>query len=347
MAIFGDLRGGKRPKPGLLETASAMHKVALAERLFARAKKAVNKAKDRRSMAVYSFLVPSDDLLADPEDIRVAFQWWWKLDPRFTGLIQTSEFLKEILVCRDQSTDYFKARRMELGALSLARLLSSTVGITDFVAVVWSDYHGKAREEICNIIAYHLFVSKTVEPLPCLDDKSRIEYLSIFEDMDLDNSGDLELDELKVTGLFSEDDFREIKERYDTDGDGAVDMVEFLELVTPEGYRGHEYCASCNTKPVGEQPSDRLCLYEGLTRMRSPFRGWLSERTVTELSKNKMLKALKISRFDLPVPLSWKALIPPGMEFKTAQREMKQTNSLPQEDSESSSEAPSDSGSDD
>ena len=52
MAIFGDLRGGKRPKPGLLETASAMHKVALAERLFARAKKAVNKAKDRRSMAV-------------------------------------------------------------------------------------------------------------------------------------------------------------------------------------------------------------------------------------------------------------------------------------------------------
>ena len=45
---------------------------------------------------------------------------------------------------------------MELGALSLARLLSSTVGITDFVAVVWSDYHGKAREEICNIIAYHL-----------------------------------------------------------------------------------------------------------------------------------------------------------------------------------------------
>ena len=44
------------------------------------------------------------DLLADPEDIRVAFQWWWKLDPRLTGLIQTSEFLKEILVCRDQST---------------------------------------------------------------------------------------------------------------------------------------------------------------------------------------------------------------------------------------------------
>ena len=41
----------------------------------------------------------------------------------------------------------------------------------------------------------------------------------------------------KVTGLFSEDDFREIKERYDTDGDGAVDMVEFLELVTPEGPR--------------------------------------------------------------------------------------------------------------
>ena len=61
-------------------------------------------ARSRSSAQVYSFLVPSDDLLADPEDIRVAFQWWWKLDPRFTGLIQTSEFLKEILVCRDQST---------------------------------------------------------------------------------------------------------------------------------------------------------------------------------------------------------------------------------------------------
>ena len=46
-----------------------------------------------------------------------------------------------------------------------------------------------------------------------------LDYLSVFEQIDLDRSGSLELSELEETGLFNAKDFQEILERYDTDGD--------------------------------------------------------------------------------------------------------------------------------
>ena len=43
--------------------------------------------------------------------------------------------------------------------------------------------------------------------------------------------------------MFTPAEFKEILFRYDINNDCQLDMVEFLELVTPAGHRGHE-CAA-------------------------------------------------------------------------------------------------------
>jgi hypothetical protein len=314
MAIFGDLHTGQHHKQ------RAQHEMPRKSAL----EKSHGSHGSHGSIATASiFIAAADDLAADPDDVRLAFRWWEKLDPRFVGVVHTSELLQEILVSRNQTADHFKARRMELGAASLARLLSSSVTVEDFVAIIWPDCNSRARREIKGIIAYLVYMSMSVEPLACLDDNRRLDYLAVFEQMDLDGSGTLEVDELEETGLFTPEDFADIVQRYDTDGDGTVDMVEFLELVTPEGYRGHPYCTSCNTVD-----GERLQLYEGLKSLPTKFRGWMKESTAMDLPRNKMLKALGIQYRDYPAPLSWKDQHPRDADYDLLQRQMKLVTEL-------------------
>merc|ERR1719171_1778989 len=133
-----------------------------------------------------SFLGVSDTLVNDFDDVRAVIRFWEKLDPKFVGLIKTTDLLQELLISRNQAEDHFRGRRMELGAHALTRLPSPSVDVEDFVAIIWPERDKTARKEILSIVAYLVCVSMVVQPPPCLEDKSRLDYLAVFEQMDLD-----------------------------------------------------------------------------------------------------------------------------------------------------------------
>jgi len=82
-------------------------------------------------------------------------------------------------------------------------------------------------------------------------------------------------------------------------------MVEFLELVTPAGRRGHEFCMSCT-----DNEGRRLCYYEGMESFTEidpelMFKGWLDEKDAANLGNNKMLQVLGIEEKDMPRAPHW------------------------------------------
>eukprot|EP00929_Paragymnodinium_shiwhaense_P079612 TRINITY_DN4149_c1_g1_i2.p1 TRINITY_DN4149_c1_g1~~TRINITY_DN4149_c1_g1_i2.p1 ORF type:complete len:543 (-),score=74.44 TRINITY_DN4149_c1_g1_i2:396-2024(-) len=113
--------------------------------------------------------------------------------------------------------------------------------------------------------------SLTVEPPPLLPKKRLRELESNFKHVDSKGLGSVKYSALVDCGLVDLENAMVLKARYDRDGDGYLDKLEFLEMVCPFGFRAHKRVTT------GMNADGSVVLLCESKDEAYPFKGWLPE----------------------------------------------------------------------
>jgi len=199
-------------------------------------------------------------------EIETFVEQWMLLDEDDSGTIDFSEFL-----------DFFAKKKADkiLGMRCVRYLVGRTgehhVDRSDLIRLLWlqaSEEDVRAMEALFDL---KKLARAAVEPPPLLPRRRRRELLENFRDLDNEGKGLVPYTELVLNGLADEDMMKELREKYDKDGNGTLDFEEFLEMLCPYGFRAHEEVKVAITKE-GDAMRFATCMC-GENR----FSGWFME----------------------------------------------------------------------
>lgn len=203
-------------------------------------------------------------------EIETFVEQWMLLDEDDSGTIDFTEFL-----------DFFTKKKADklLGMRCVRYLVGRTgehhvyrtVDRTDLIRLLWlkaTDEDVKAMEALFDL---KKLSHATVEPPPLLPKRRKRELLENFRDLDSEGTGLVPYNELVLAGLTDKDMMKELREKYDKDGNGTLDFEEFLEMLCPYGFRAHEEVTVAVNKE-GDAMRYATCLCGD-----SRFSGWFLE----------------------------------------------------------------------
>mmetsp|Transcript_9213 Transcript_9213/g.20436 ORF Transcript_9213/g.20436 Transcript_9213/m.20436 type:complete len:715 (-) Transcript_9213:102-2246(-) len=220
------------------------------------------------------------EAIGSKEQVKILYNLWQKLDEDNSGRVDLGEF-------RTYVEKNIKDRMLQLGVdmsqlgvrqnggtvaedapkfisklcdkLSQALLgKKSSFAIEDMMRLVWPCANAvdmKVMKQWCK--EHAVACAKTRVRTPPILDPADLEGLrSVFQHFDEDRSGEVTFEELTMKGLIYEDQVEAFVREWDRNGDGALDITEFCEMMCPIGWR-----ASVESK-IGSQKDGTRVVFD-------------------------------------------------------------------------------------